>query len=196
MGNTESNPVKNIDKRTARREYHLDFSNAIAKYRSRLQTDLDIDQLGGKYRARDGEISVCVRKRPINKSEVDCCEFDVITTLADQKSLVVHDARMGSDMKTQYIEHYPFKFNKAFSEKDGNEAVYRGTAAALIDVAFAGQLGTCMMYGQVRAGHYCKFFPCVTLSHALMCSIVVTSDWLGQDLYYDLILRAHFRRHI
>lgn len=150
MGNTDSNPVKNIDKRTARREYHQDFSEGIEKYRGRLRSDVDLLPYAAPLSFKEGEIAVCVRKRPINKHELDHYEFDVITPLLDKRTLIVHDARMGSDMKTQYIEHYPFKFNLTFSERDGNDAVYAATAAPLIDIAFAGRVGTCMMYGQVR----------------------------------------------
>lgn len=150
MGNSESNPVKNIDKRTARREYHEDFKRAISTYRSHVAADLDMHPPTKCSVSKAGDISVCVRKRPINKKEVENCEFDVIAVLPDQRTLVIHDARMGSDMKTQYIEHYPFSFNQTFSEYDGNDTVYSRTAASLIDIAIAGRLGTCMMYGQVR----------------------------------------------
>jgi kinesin family protein 2/24 len=158
MGNTESNPVRNMDKRTARREYHEDFAEAIARYREHLPglrhrpAPAVPGADGGALAGKQGDIVVCVRKRPLNAGERGCGEFDVVTALADSRSLVVHDARMGSDMKSQYIEHYPFRFHRAFGERDGNETVYLATAAPLIHTAFAGRLGTCIMYGQTGSG--------------------------------------------
>jgi hypothetical protein len=156
MGQSESNPVKNIDKRTARREYHDDFSNAIQTYRtnvahyysnSKANRNDRIDSL----RFKPGEIIVCVRKRPINKSELSNNEFDVITCLEDLQTILVHDARMGSDMKTQYLEHYPFVFNRIFDERTNNQSVYDATVGAcIIDNSIRGKLSTCMMYGQVQ----------------------------------------------
>lgn len=185
MGAAESNPVKNIDKRTARREYHEDFRNAIQKYRSRLATDLNMAPSTGNepLAANGGEIVVCVRKRPINRSETAHCEFDVVTPLVDKRTLVIHDARMGSDMKTQYIEHYPFHFNRTFGERDGNDAVYGSTAAHLIDIAFSGRLGTCMMYGQVCSAHS---QPPIYLIPFLRPH----TDRLRKDVHNDVLLSA------
>lgn len=156
MGNSESNPVKNIDKRTARREYSADFSAAIDRYRQQL-TVASVAARAGQEPVcwKGGEIVVCVRKRPINANELEGMEFDVVTTLPDKKTVVIHDARMGSDMKSQYIEHYPFRFNMAFSERDGNDVVYENTVSHLVDVAISGRLGTCMMYGQVWLSRVC-----------------------------------------
>lgn len=77
MGNAESNnPVRNLDKRTARREYREAFSAAIKAYRENYVNKKSPD---GNEQWRDGNIMVFVRKRPLFKHEIDSSEFDVVT---------------------------------------------------------------------------------------------------------------------
>jgi hypothetical protein len=198
MGANESNPVRNMDKRTARREYREDFLTAIRSYRERYQIDErkedrerergiesdrdgdiesdrereggergeDIDRRKGKgkipyeERERDLErdfdwntssIRVCVRKRPIFKDEIQHYEFDVITCL-DDGTIVIHDARMHSDMKRQFLNHHKFKFDHIFNEECKNNDVYDYTAKPMTKFAFNGGFATCLMYGQTGSG--------------------------------------------
>lgn len=41
MGQNESNPVRNMDKRTARREYRDDFMEAISLYRQKTRNIIE-----------------------------------------------------------------------------------------------------------------------------------------------------------
>ena len=103
MGNDVSNPIRNIDKRTARREYRDDFIKAIDKFKNKYI--LNNKNTGNKsmpphssstsYKAtitntntrancnavtwQDGNIKVYIRKRPIFKHELTSYEFDVIS---------------------------------------------------------------------------------------------------------------------
>jgi hypothetical protein len=85
MGNSESNgnPIRNMDKRTARREYADAFAAAIGRYREdnglvldpkRKQAPVEQGLQGDGWDG--GVIRVCVRKRPIHKRELDAYEFD------------------------------------------------------------------------------------------------------------------------
>ena len=163
MGNAESNPVKNLDKRAARRTYREAFARSIALYRrservalshQEMVDDSDAARSGG--RAASGnrrQIRVCVRKRPIFQDELDALEFDVVTCPPNNGRLVaVHDARMASDMKKQLMHHNEFVFDNVFSEAANNDDVYSGTVGPLVAEAVGGGFATCLMYGQTGSG--------------------------------------------
>lgn len=151
MGNAESNPVRNMDKRTARREYRDDFAAAIGRYRRRITARPPIEESNSYEKEAEswdhGSIRVCVRRRPIFKEEIKGFEFDVVTCI-EGKRVVIHDARMHTDMKRQFINHHAFDFDRVFDEKCGNDEVYENTAAPLTAIAVDGGYATCLMYGQ------------------------------------------------
>lgn len=148
MGGAEStsNPVRNMDKRTARREYKNDFERAIRDYVVKLPS-FDSNQNIGKLNWENGNIRVCVRKRPIFSREVSAGEFDVVTCCGPGTA-VIHDARMHSDMKRRFINNIAFDFDKVFNEKARNEDVYSSAALPLVEFAYRGGNATCMVYGQ------------------------------------------------
>ena len=99
----------------------------------------------------EGDLKVCVRKRPIFKTELQGKEFDVLT-VTHGKLMTVHDARMHADMRRQLMNHHEFIFDRVFNEKADNDEVYAGTAAALVEEALNGGFATCLMYGQTGSG--------------------------------------------
>jgi hypothetical protein len=139
-----------MDKRTARREYGEAFSSAIATYRSKIPKNKSkITNIAEEW--TDGNIRVFVRKRPIFKHETDNFEFDVATCVTD-KAIVIHDCRMGADMKKQLISHNTFEFDTVFSELTNNEIVYENTAKSLVNITVNGGFSTCLVYGQTGSG--------------------------------------------
>eukprot|EP01035_Chromulina_nebulosa_P042115 gene42115-57025_t len=164
MGNAESsNPLKNLDKRTARREYREAFSAAIHSYRENYVNK----RLGGEaLEWQDGSIQVFVRKRPLFKHEIENYEFDVVTACPgsnrrtvkegvgcpDVSKVVVHDARMHTDMLRQFMNHNEFEFDRVFDENADNATVYAATAKTLVDITLQGGFSTCMVYGQTGSG--------------------------------------------
>jgi kinesin family protein 2/24 len=154
MGNAESNPIRNMDKRTARREYRDTFAGGIARYRAIVNSeDHGASASNGEEVQEEcpHNVSVCVRKRPIFQHEIDDGEFDVITTIGGKK-VVVHDARMHADMKRQFLYHYEFNFDHVFGEGASNRDVYQASAAPLVECAVQGGYATCLMYGQTGSG--------------------------------------------
>ena len=153
MGAAESNPVKNLDKRTARRTYRDAFKGAIERYRSSRKVQAQHAHLAASETVEweEGTIRVCVRKRPIFKDEIKGSEFDVLTCMHD-KLITVHDARMHADMVRQLMNHHEFLFDRVFDAKAGNDEVYQGTAAPLVKIAAEGGFATCLMYGQTGSG--------------------------------------------
>ena len=156
MGNAESNPVKNLDKRTARREYRDHFIAAIKTYRK--EEKAKARSTGEVHDRRDivwdgtQNVRVAVRKRPIFKHEVENHEFDVIT-FGNGQSAVVHDARMHKDMKKMFMNHHEFQFDQVFDEKTNNNDVYASAVAPLTKFAAVdGGYCTCLVYGQTGSG--------------------------------------------
>lgn len=60
-------------------------------------------------------LTVCLRKRPINSSERDGSEIDVLTPLPDGRTLVVHEPKIRYDL-TQHVANHSFTFDRVFGE--------------------------------------------------------------------------------
>ena len=157
MGNESSSTLKNLDKRTARREYQESFVEAIEKYRKNyLQNKVQEEETAANSLSEafknwnDNSIRVFARKRPIFQHELDNGEYDVITACG--KNIVIHDARMHTDMKRQYINHHEFQFDYVFNESTTNQFVYETAAKPLVEIACEGSCSTAFMYGQTGSG--------------------------------------------
>lgn len=145
MGNNESNPIRNMDKRTARRENSKAFMTAITAYRARASKNSNNNNNNNHQSSRDltwandndQNIRVCVRKRPIFKHEVEDFEFDVVSAINGRQA-VVHDGRMHTDMRRQFMDHHEFSFDQVFDEKSSNETVYQTSVAPLVKYATEG----------------------------------------------------------
>ncbi|XP_035515045.1 uncharacterized protein LOC118326203 isoform X2 [Morone saxatilis] len=95
-------------------------------------------------------ISVCVRKRPLTRTEWRGGEEDVVTTpTAD--CVIVHESKEAVDL-TQYILQHRFYFDQVFGEESTNEEVYQRTAYPLVQHMLNGGKSTCFAYGQTGAG--------------------------------------------
>ena len=149
MGNNESNPIRNLDKRTARRQYRAQFARAIAEYR--FGSSCSRGQAEQKPIPGDGGgVRVCVRKRPIFRHEIDNSEFDCIT--ASGGGVVVHDARMHADMRRLMMSHHTFLFDGVFDEFASSESVYSSICLPLVHDASTGGMATCIVSGQTGSG--------------------------------------------
>ncbi|CAL8279568.1 unnamed protein product [Lota lota] len=95
-------------------------------------------------------ICVCVRKRPLNRQEVNRKAIDVIS-IPGNGSLLVHEPKQKVDL-TKYLENQVFQFDYSFDETTTNDLVYRFTAKPLVHAAFEGSMATCFAYGQTGSG--------------------------------------------
>ncbi|XP_076261313.1 kinesin-like protein Klp10A isoform X2 [Rhynchophorus ferrugineus] len=125
---------------------HWELLNMILDYRK----GLEIKPLSENDPIEDHLITVCVRKRPLNKKEVARKEVDVIT-IPSKNQLIVHEPKNKVDL-TKYLENQLFRFDYAFDETCSNELVYRYTAQPLIKTIFDGGFATCFAYGQTGSG--------------------------------------------
>lgn len=109
MGNEQS-VVKNVDKRTARREQARTFIPAIRAFKMEHTDGKAVEVVSrcipstadgeGRPEQAGGGMRVCVRRRPIFPHELTQGEYDVVTCVlrGGAAQVVVHDARMHSDM--------------------------------------------------------------------------------------------------
>ncbi|XP_049817868.1 kinesin-like protein Klp10A isoform X2 [Aethina tumida] len=125
---------------------HWELLNMILDYRR----GLEIKPLSENDAIEDHLITVCVRKRPLNKKEMAKKEVDVIT-IPSKNQLIVHEPKNKVDL-TKYLENQLFRFDYAFDETCSNEMVYRYTAQPLIKTIFEGGFATCFAYGQTGSG--------------------------------------------
>lgn len=110
-----------------------------------VDVDREIDADGSS-----GTVEVWVRKRPIHMDEIAAGEFDVVTCVG--ATVVVHDARMHSDMQRQIMRHHEFDFYGTFDENTGNDEVFSTAVAGLVPLACQGRVATVMAYGQTGSG--------------------------------------------
>ncbi|XP_008290749.1 kinesin-like protein KIF2C isoform X2 [Stegastes partitus] len=95
-------------------------------------------------------ICVCVRKRPLNKQEVNRKEIDVVT-VPGKGALMVHEPKHKVDL-TKYLDNQVFHFDYSFDETATNDLVYKFTAKPLVQSIFEGAMATCFAYGQTGSG--------------------------------------------
>ncbi|XP_076166795.1 kinesin-like protein 10A isoform X2 [Ptiloglossa arizonensis] len=114
------------------------------------QNSIDFRPLRETDTVEDHQITVCVRKRPLNKKENTRKEVDVIS-VPSKDQMVVHEPKAKVDL-TKYLENQIFRFDYAFDETCTNEIVYKYTAKPLVQTIFEGGMATCFAYGQTGSG--------------------------------------------
>ncbi|TDG49339.1 hypothetical protein AWZ03_004207 [Drosophila navojoa] len=96
------------------------------------------------------QILVCVRKRPLNRRELNNCEPDVVS-VPNRELLVVHEPRKQVNL-TKFLEHHNFRFDYTFDDDCSNAQVHERTARPLVRHIFEGGMATCFAYGQTGSG--------------------------------------------
>ncbi|XP_071347359.1 kinesin-like protein KIF2C isoform X2 [Trachinotus anak] len=95
-------------------------------------------------------ICVCVRKRPLNKQEINKKEIDVVS-VPGKGTLLVHEPKQKVDL-TKYLDNQVFHFDYSFDETATNDLVYKFAAKPLVQSIFEGCMATCFAYGQTGSG--------------------------------------------
>lgn len=123
-----------------------EFLSMIREYRSQL----DFRPLSMNDPSEVHQICVAVRKRPLNKKEINRKEVDVIT-VPNGALMVVSEPKLKVDL-TKFLENSTFRFDYAFDESANNELVYKYTARPLVQTIFERGMATCFAYGQTGSG--------------------------------------------
>jgi kinesin family protein 2/24 len=127
-------------------EPNWEFRRMISQYKKTL----DFRPLTSSDQVSNHQITVCVRKRPMNKKEMNRSEIDVVT-VPYKNSITVHEPKSKVDL-TKFLENQQFRFDIAFDDTANNELVYRYTAKPLVECIFEGGMATCFAYGQTGSG--------------------------------------------
>ncbi|KAG1372552.1 hypothetical protein G6F61_010952 [Rhizopus arrhizus] len=98
----------------------------------------------------DQKIRVCVKKRPLNKKELEKGEKDVAPTVGT-RSLQINEPKLRLDM-SKYTDQHSFTFDDVFDSDVPNSTVYERTALPLVHYIFKGGKATCFAYGQTGSG--------------------------------------------
>lgn len=94
-------------------------------------------------------MSVVVRKRPMNRREVQAQQQDVV--LCRHSAVVVREPKLKVDL-TRYVEEHNFLFDQSFDETVSNEQLYVACVRPIIDAVFNRAKCTCFAYGQTGSG--------------------------------------------
>lgn len=114
------------------------------------QDTLDFNPLTEADQVVEHQITVCVRKRPLNSKEMKKREVDVVTC-PNKDQVIIHEPKTKVDL-TKFLDNQHFRFDYAFDEEVNNELVYRYTAKPLVVNIFEGGMATCFAYGQTGSG--------------------------------------------
>jgi kinesin family protein 2/24 len=123
-----------------------EFLEMITKYRE----GIEFRPLQETDPVEEHKITVCIRKRPLNKEEMSRKEVDVIS-VPEKDQIVVHQPKKTLGL-TKFLQNEHFRFDYAFDETCSNELVYKYTAKPLVKTIFEGGMATCFAYGQTGSG--------------------------------------------
>eukprot|EP00703_Trepomonas_sp_PC1_P000158 JAP96448.1 Kinesin-13 [Trepomonas sp. PC1] len=98
----------------------------------------------------DQKIRVVMRKRPINKNEIQLGCKDIMS-VDGYNQVSLHEPKVKVDL-TKYIQVNTFRYDHVFSELADNYEVYFYTAKPLVNAIFQGRNATCFAYGQTGSG--------------------------------------------
>ncbi|KDO32646.1 hypothetical protein SPRG_02347 [Saprolegnia parasitica CBS 223.65] len=123
----------------------VDFQRMIKQFREQDHQELSHTSKG------EMKITICVRKRPVNKREIRVRDYDCITCW--HPKVIIHDCKLKVDGITKYLDSNAFAFDHSFDEHTSNATVYKYTAQPLIQFVFnEGGRATVFAYGQTGSG--------------------------------------------
>lgn len=142
----EAKAVKDEISKKNQKVPYWELQKMIREYQEKIY----FKPLSNKDAIVDHLITVAVRKRPLNKSDVSKKEIDIIT-IPNKNTLIVHEPKYKVDL-TKYLDNHVFRFDYAFNKSCSNEMVYKYTAQPLVKTVFEGGFATCFAYGQTGSG--------------------------------------------
>jgi kinesin family protein 2/24 len=131
---------------TSHGNQNCSFEDMIENYRN----SIECRPIRKTDPVKDNQITVCIRKRPLNKKELKSKEVDVMTVLTKDE-IVVHQPKLKVNLR-KFLENQHFKFDYAFDETCSNDLVYKYTAKPLVQTILDGGMSTCFAYGQTGSG--------------------------------------------
>jgi hypothetical protein len=102
-------------------------------------------------------LTVCVRKRPLNRGEAREGQLDIVTAAPPThregvtRTVVLHEPRTKYDLSQSVVNH-PFSFDRAFGEESDTGELYASVVAPLVATLDKGSQFTVFAYGQTGSG--------------------------------------------
>jgi hypothetical protein len=102
-------------------------------------------------------LTVCVRKRPLNRGEAKEGQFDILTAAPPThkevvpRTVVLHEPRTKYDL-TQSVVNHAFSFDRAFGDECGTGEVYASVLSPLVATLDKSAQFTVFAYGQTGSG--------------------------------------------
>lgn len=94
---------------------------------------------------------VAVRQRPLNAAELASHQFDIISCLADARTVVLHEPRLRYTLEQDVVSH-SFRFDAVIAPGRSNGSVYRALLGPHIARLDRGAQVTLFAYGQTGSG--------------------------------------------
>jgi len=117
--------------------------------RGGLSAGASSSEPGAGRSSRVSRLAVVVRKRPMNRREVQAQQQDVV--MCRQNTAIVREPKLKVDL-TRYVEEHSFLFDQSFDETVTNEQLYCACVRPIIDAVFNRAKCTCFAYGQTGSG--------------------------------------------
>jgi len=127
----------------------VDFIGMVEQWRA--DQDRKHKMSNPKASARNSNIIVAVRKRPMFEKEREKLDHDSVSCY-DPKAWI-HSAKFKVDGITKYLTHTGFQFDHAFGEESTTDQIYLATTMPLVDhVVHTKGRATVFCYGQTGSG--------------------------------------------
>lgn len=128
------------------------------------------------------KIRVIVRKRPLNRKELERGEGDVLECDALASCLYVNEPKVKVDL-TKYNERHTFRFDDVFDESVDNSQLYEQAVQPLVGTIFRSGKGTCFAYGQTGSGKTYTMSPLPLRAATDIFTIMQQPNFRGLSLH-------------
>eukprot|EP00750_Incisomonas_marina_P020783 INCI4086.5.p1 GENE.INCI4086.5~~INCI4086.5.p1 ORF type:complete len:1393 (+),score=313.52 INCI4086.5:228-4406(+) len=136
----------------------------------------------------DADITVCVRKRPLNDKELEANSIDIFTRCKTHEAMV-HEPVTRVD-GTQDIKNSRFTFDQVFHEEEDSRKLYDCVLHEKLEYVLAGGNLTCFAYGQTGSG---KTYTMTAVSDLVMDNLFSADGPTGEPLLgTELFARLSF----
>jgi len=126
----------------------IDFHRMIREFQQQCPNSNALEPL---LPGSTEDISVSVRKRPIQQHELVQRDLDCVT--ACNPYCIIHERKFKVDGITKCLESHQFEFDRVFDDTASNEDVYQTLAGPLVPwVIKSGGRATVFAYGQTGSG--------------------------------------------
>eukprot|EP00747_Dinoflagellata_sp_TGD_P102470 gnl/TRDRNA2_/TRDRNA2_168676_c0_seq4.p1 gnl/TRDRNA2_/TRDRNA2_168676_c0~~gnl/TRDRNA2_/TRDRNA2_168676_c0_seq4.p1 ORF type:complete len:490 (+),score=81.23 gnl/TRDRNA2_/TRDRNA2_168676_c0_seq4:313-1782(+) len=101
---------------------------------------------------RSSALTICVRKRPLLKFEVEKGEWDSVEVISRDSAMLTHDGRVTRSGRKLEITHRRFVLDRVWNASTSTQAVYQDVVVPLVKGMLEGSGATLLCMGQTGTG--------------------------------------------